>query len=349
MDPPTTPAAEPAPVTPATQTPVVAKPADTKLQTPAAKPPTPQAPAVPDLDPQTQMEIPKKDGTGFEVGSLQEMADALLEKRAGKPDPGQAKKFELFEKAVTENDTTAAHDLLNEYMPAAETKPAADGERIVALETELQELRKLVGDQSPVIQQIEDARIHGGVKNLIGQHAASLPYLAKDSEDGARRVTAQIAEYRDAAKRHLGLTDEQFNNHPRRQQILAQSMLDVERQLKALADRFRGFEPAAAVDANGKPKVGTVAVDDQTGGVAAAVDRIPARFKVDGGRLVDTSGQVVAQARHGEMLAVPAEPLAQEPSGTAVGAVPVEQVSGPFTLDQLKANMRRRQQEIVTE
>ncbi len=341
-----TPAAPPPVAAPAT--PVPAKPAEPKLA-PAQSP----AAGVPDLDPQTQMEIPKKDGTGYEVGTLQDMADALLEKRAGAIVGDDAKKIEALNKAVTGGDASAAHELLDLYIPkaAAADKPVADAERISVLESQLTEVKQLLGNQSPIVQQIEDARIHNGVKGLIGQHAANLPYLAKESDDGARRVTAKISVYREAAKASMGLTDEQFNNHPRRQQILARAMLDCEQELKTLAVRFTGFDPGAtaAATANGKPAGGTVAVDDQAAGAAATPGRIPARFQVDGGRLVDTAGQGVVQARHGVMETVPAAPLAGEPSGTAVGATPVQQLQGSFSMDQMKANMRKRQQEISTE
>ena len=344
---PQTSAVIPTPISPTGTPPAAAPPTTTKPAEPRPAAATP-APVVPDLDPQTRMEIPKKDGTGYEEGTLQEMADALLEKRAEILDPDKTKKFEAFQKAVAENDPKAAHDLLDLYMPPADTKPkpvAAD-ERMATVEKELQDIKQLLGRQTPIVRQIEDARIQGGVKNLITQHATNLPHLAKEINDGARRVTAKITEYRDAAKAHLGLSDEQFNNHPRRQQILARAMLDCEHDLKTLADRFRGFDPAATTGADGKAKPGTVAVEDQA---ATPVDRIPARFQVDGGRLVDTVGQVVTQARHGEMQTVPTEPLAGEPSGTAVGVAPVQQPSGPYDVDQLKANMRKRQQEISTE
>jgi hypothetical protein len=294
------------------------------------------------------MEIPKKDGTGYEGATLQEMADALLEKREGTLDPKQAEKIAALDKDVRDSDPKAAHELLDLYMPkpaAPAAEPATETDRIAVLEKQLDEVKTLLGSQSPIVQQIEDARIHGGVKNLIAQHAASLPYLAKESDDGARRVTTQIAKYRDAAKANMGLTDEQFNNHPRRQQILARAMLDCEQELKALAVRFQGFDPAKVPD---KAPAGTVAVDDQTAG-AATPNRIPARFQVKDGVLVDTANRPVVQTPHGQMETVPAEPLAGEPSGTAVGATPVQELDGAYTMGQLKANMRRRQQEIVAE
>lgn len=317
-----------------------------------AKPVTetpPKTPAVPDLDPSTRIEIPKKDGSGFQVATLQELADSYLEPK-GESDPDQAAKFKAFEEAVTKNDPTAAHALLDLYMPrAAETvdKGAAgtDADRVAILEQQLAEIKTSLDSQRPVVREIEEARIHSGVKSLIEQQKDKLPYLAKDAGISARMVTAKLAEYRQAATSQLGITEEQFNTHPRRQAILAAAFLDCERQLKGVADRFKGFDPAATV----KPPAGTVAatvVDDQA---SPGAGHVPARYRMVNGQLVDTLGQNMQQAGHGPMEAIPSTPLASEPSGSAVGAETGAPVPGAHTPDQLRANMRKRMQEITTE
>lgn len=339
-----------APATETAPTPPVTAPT-----TPAAPPPTkPDATAgssAADIDPSMRFEIPKKDGSGVEVATLQEMADALL---AGKDAPPvsaeQAKRFETFEKAVGANDRQAMHELLDQYVPdgakADDTPKSPQDQRVAALEAQLTELRGMVDNQSPIVQQIEDARIQTGVKSLIGQHAENLPYLAHDAATGARMVTDKLSEYRQAAKDSMGLTDEQFNSHPRKQQILAAAMMDCERSIKANIERYNGFTPGAPKPAARTP--GVAVVDDQN--VANLADRIPARFKVGpDGRLMNGSGQTAGQTAYGQVQTVPAAPLATEPSGTAVGPEAAPPLTGSYTPDALRDRMKARMQEMSTQ
>lgn len=339
---PAEPVTTPATTVPATSTTVAPEPVK-----PAVEPAKTEVPETP-IDPQTRFEIPKKDGTVTEA-SLQDMADAYM----GTLDPGDpeaTKRFDAFEKAVKTNDRQAMHDLLDLYVPAAgAAKPASSVEdRLAALEQENKALKTALGTQQPIVEQIEDARIHGGVKKLIEQQAEHLPYLAHAVADGARMVTARIAEYREAAKVQMGLSDQQFNDHPRRQQILAAAMLDCERQVKAQVERYQNFK-LQEVKPDGKKPEGTVTVDDQRSGPSATPDHVPARYQVINGQLVDRTGHPTTQMRHGEIVTVPTEPLVGEPAGNAVGPVPVEQGGQPFTMDQLRARMRRQSQETVTE
>lgn len=349
-DPAPTTEATPAPANPAQPATAAPAPASAPASAPAApaesKPKAPAAPSTsaPEIDPQTSFELPKKDGSGFEVATLQEMSDAFLE-RGGPSDPEQVKKFSAFEKAVSSNDRGAMHELLDLYVPEPAKPAPAEGSgdaRLAALEREQVELRQQIAGQQPIVQQIEDARIINGVTKLIETHAASIPYLAKAAGENARRVTAKIAEYRDAAKANLGLTDEQFNNHPRRQQILAAAMMDCEREIKSLAERYRDFNPPAATTATDRKPAEAGVVDDQA---AAAEGHIPARYQMQDGRLVDTTGRPVAQGAHGGMATIPAQPLASEPGGAATEPQPATQPTGPYNVEQMKAAMRKRAQE----
>lgn len=341
---------------PATQT--VTDPPTPATAVPAVSPPEkPTSPAsetaTPDIDPSMRFEIPKKDGSGVEVATLQDMADAFL---AGKDGPSvpddQAKRFEAFNKAIGSNDRQAMHDLLDLYVSPEDKVDDApkspQEQRVAALETELAQVKALVTDQSPIVQQIEDARIQTGVKSLIQQHATNLPYLAHDSSTGARMVTNKLAEYRQAAKDSMGLTDEQFNKHPRKQQILAAAMMDCERQIKADVDRYRGFDPKAAAPSPQPGTPGVTVVDDQANG--NPLDRIPARFKVGpDGRLIGGGGQTVGQTAHGTVQTVPGVPLASDPSGTAVGPEAPPPLTGSYTPDALRDRMKVRMQEIATQ
>ena len=343
MDPPdktsTPPVTSDAPVAPEAAKPASASPPVTP-PAPAPAPTTTPAADTP-LDPQTPIEFPQEDGS-LGVATLQDMLDAY-KGRGEQPDAEMRKKIELFDKAVASNDRDAAHALMDLYMPEAAKPEATADDRLAALQTEVQELRKAVDSNSPVVAQIEEARVHSGVTALIKQQEKQLPYLAQDAVDGAKRVTAKLMEYRQAAKAQYGMTSEQFDKHPRRQQILAAALMDCERSLKGIAERFKGFVPT---ETPVEPaKTGGV-VDDQV----KSVNHIPARFHAAGSVLTDASGQAVTQMRHGAMETVPAAPLGSEPSGSAVGPVPAEALKGgPVTPEQLKANMRLRMQEMTSE
>ena len=344
-----------APATPKTET-TTPQPAASSPEPIADSPPpgtgSPKS-DTPDIDPSMRFELPKKDGSGVEVATLQEMADAFLSDKGGSPaSDDQTKRFEAFEKAIGQNDRQAMHDLLDLYVPSEEkaddTPKNPQEQRVAALETELAKVKALVTDQSPIVQQIEDARIQTGVKSLIQQHATNLPYLAHESSTGARMVTNKLAEYRQAAKDSMGLTDEQFNNHPRKQQILAAAMMDCERQIKANVDRYRGFEPKAAAPSPQPGTPGVTVVDDQN--KSNSLDRIPARFKVGpDGRLIGGGGQPAGQTTHGTVQTVPGVPLTSEPSGTAVGPETAPPLTGSYTPDELRDRMKVRVQEISTQ
>ncbi len=325
-------------------------PANTGPSPPAA-PPTPPAQPAPatatasNLDPNTQMEIPKADGSGYEVASLQEMADALMSQRAGPAiDSNDVEKFNAFKDAVSGNgDPEAAHKLVDMYS-APKAAPVPDtNEQIAALQAELQATRSMVDSHAPLMRQIEDVKVQGATKGIIEQYAAQLPYLARDSAAGAQVVVARVAEYRAAAESQFNMTPEQFATHPRRQEVLLAAFKDSENRLRAVAERFKGFDPQAAAPAPTPANPGVV--DDQAA-TTNTPGRIQAPYRAEGGLLVPTNGQPAAPIPQGPPSSVPSTPLSSEPSGTAVGPEVSQPQGPPRTMKDIEAQMRTRLQEM---
>ena len=339
-------------------------PVDAPAVPPVVPPVAPAVPAVPPVEPQAQAQPPPetppatptpdvgaqrfewtgKDGTSQSM-TLQEMADRAEAGTAPAMDADARARFDTFEAAVKGGDPAASHKLLDLY-----ATPQADPKAATVPQTEVEQLRDTVAQlqktvqegHQPVMDSIRAAQENRVVSGCIEQTKEQVPYLAH-AQEGSKLVLAELNAMQEIAMRTHGWTAEQFRNHPESGKILSAAMVQVNGRLKNFAERFSTFTPAVASAAPAAP--GTEVVNDQASKPGHSQ---PGIMVSPTGEVTDNRGNAVIQNAYGGMDVVPSVPLVSEPSGSAVAPTVAPTPSGPYSLDQMKANVRNRATEVAS-
>lgn len=346
---PTTPATPTTPAVPATPSASAAVPPSS---TPKAPDPSPAAVTdVDDIARDSPFQLTTPEGGVVNVTAGQ-LTDAYFEQHGegAKGKEQVASKAELLDRLAT-GDGKAAHEMLDMYGIAETAKPDKPSDdprdqKIAALETTVAGLEKSLAGPVAMSRQLAAAQRVTQHRNVIETHKEKVPYLAKDPVFGASLVEQAMDRYREAAVGTMGMTEEQFNAHPQFKAAYTRAIAEAENHCRAMATRFNGFSPT-----NGKPpetaKPGTQVVNDQVPGSAK---HRPAAARFVNGVLVNEQDQPIAQAKHGELQPISADPLATDPSGTSVGPQTAPPLEGrPHTLSDLQDSMKRRINEFSTE
>lgn len=312
--------------------------------------PTPVAaapPQPPPLDPMMPVQVEVEPGRLVPT-NVQALAEAFGEiaqvrKSLGveKIDPKQLEILAKVQKAYA-GDTTAARELLDTLGPKAPAVEASPQDKVLAgLQEELKQIKAQLQSATGVTEQVQTAARLSQIQQRITQDAAKYPLTAKLGPTAAQEL--------DQLFRHkMGLIAQQGHSLDRLEQVqpgikqifVDNTLKEYEAAKVALLQQLGFALPPTGGNGAARP----VVVNDQvrpsgTNLQSSRYQRIPGT-----GMFIDTLAAPGA-AQPGQ---VPGQlpsfiPAPMIPSGTQVhGLVPAPPTEKPFSLDDLRGDMKSR-------
>jgi hypothetical protein len=301
---------------------------------PAPEPASEAAPTQGGVDIDQRFQLTKDGQPTFPT--LGELAQAYLDQ----PDKGTLDQFGLYKKAVVDQDTEAAQQLLQSFGVNAPAEPAApstpEAQEIASLKEQLEQLQAQVGNHNPIIQRAVESQ----ELNLLGQaiqgEAEKYPLLGKHPM-ASQLVRNRLNEIRQIAyQRNIDLNQDQNLL----KQAVDRSFSDIESFLSQTAQAL-GLTPETAHQSPAYVSVNDQTPGDQGGTPPAGFGEgnyVPPRMTVD----LNPNPHVVG----GQQPPVPNQPVM-----APTGAGPVQQpMPSPhetkFTLDQLRQQVASRRSQL---